>query len=95
MFQSQPGPATRTVTVGRRAGYYDRAGVTRDMFQNHLLQLAMITAMGSGADARQIGFGDTQYFLNMLRCNSEAGCRAAGRRARGSNEWIGAVIDVQ
>src|SRR4051812_30416854 len=33
------------VDVGRRAGYYDRAGVTRDMFQNHLLQLAMITAM--------------------------------------------------
>jgi glucose-6-phosphate 1-dehydrogenase len=33
------------VNVGRRAGYYDHAGVLRDMFQNHLLQLAMITAM--------------------------------------------------
>src|SRR5436190_21728257 len=33
------------VDVGRRAGYYDQAGVLRDMFQNHLLQLAMITAM--------------------------------------------------
>jgi len=33
------------VDVGRRAGYYDSAGVVRDMFQNHLLQLAMITAM--------------------------------------------------
>jgi glucose-6-phosphate 1-dehydrogenase len=33
------------VDVGRRGGYYDRAGVLRDMFQNHLLQLAMITAM--------------------------------------------------
>ena len=33
------------VTVGRRAGYYDQAGVLRDMFQNHLLQLLMITAM--------------------------------------------------
>jgi glucose-6-phosphate 1-dehydrogenase len=29
------------VTVGRRAGYYDTAGVLRDMFQNHLLQLLM------------------------------------------------------
>jgi glucose-6-phosphate 1-dehydrogenase len=33
------------VDVGRRAGYYDSAGVIRDMFQNHLLQLMMITAM--------------------------------------------------
>ncbi|MEM9648826.1 MAG: glucose-6-phosphate dehydrogenase, partial [Bacteroidota bacterium] len=31
------------VTLGRRAGYYDTAGVLRDMFQNHLLQLMMIT----------------------------------------------------
>jgi glucose-6-phosphate 1-dehydrogenase len=37
------------VDVGRRAGYYDTAGVTRDMFQNHLLQLAMITAMEAPA----------------------------------------------
>src|SRR3954452_9742240 len=33
------------VDVSRRAGYYDQAGVLRDMFQNHLLQLVMITAM--------------------------------------------------
>ena len=33
------------VTVGRRGAYYDTAGVLRDMFQNHLLQLLMITAM--------------------------------------------------
>ena len=33
------------VPVGRRAGYYDTAGVVRDMFQNHLLQLLTITAM--------------------------------------------------
>ncbi|MFO0790181.1 MAG: glucose-6-phosphate dehydrogenase [Pirellulales bacterium] len=33
------------VDVGRRAGYYDTAGVMRDMFQNHLLQLVMVTAM--------------------------------------------------
>lgn len=35
------------VDVGRRGGYYDTAGVLRDMFQNHLLQLLMITAMES------------------------------------------------
>lgn len=33
------------VDVGSRAGYYDKAGVVRDMLQNHLLQLLMITAM--------------------------------------------------
>ena len=33
------------VKVGRRGGYYETAGILRDMFQNHLLQLMMITAM--------------------------------------------------
>ncbi len=33
------------VPVGRRGAYYDASGVLRDMFQNHLLQLLMITAM--------------------------------------------------
>jgi glucose-6-phosphate 1-dehydrogenase len=31
--------------VGTRGGYYDTAGVIRDMFQNHLLQLLSLTAM--------------------------------------------------
>jgi glucose-6-phosphate 1-dehydrogenase len=33
------------VGVGHRAGYYDGAGVLRDMFQNHLLQLLALVAM--------------------------------------------------
>jgi glucose-6-phosphate 1-dehydrogenase len=33
------------VLVGDRAGYYDRSGVLRDMFQNHLLQLLTLVAM--------------------------------------------------
>ena len=33
------------VAVGSRGAYYDHSGVLRDMFQNHLLQLMMITAM--------------------------------------------------
>ncbi|MGB7324164.1 MAG: glucose-6-phosphate dehydrogenase [Rubripirellula sp.] len=33
------------VVIGRRAGYYDTSGILRDMFQNHILQLMMITAM--------------------------------------------------
>ncbi|HLU10133.1 MAG TPA: glucose-6-phosphate dehydrogenase [Oceanobacillus sp.] len=31
--------------VGTRAGYYDKAGVMRDMFRNHLLQLLCLVAM--------------------------------------------------
>lgn len=34
-----------TVGVGTRAGYYETSGVTRDMFQNHLMQLLALTAM--------------------------------------------------
>jgi glucose-6-phosphate 1-dehydrogenase len=31
--------------VGHRAGFYERAGVLRDVFQNHLLQLVTLTTM--------------------------------------------------
>ncbi|MEK6234261.1 MAG: glucose-6-phosphate dehydrogenase, partial [Planctomycetales bacterium] len=37
--------AAEEVAVGRRGEYYDQSGVMRDMFQNHLMQLLMITAM--------------------------------------------------
>ncbi len=36
---------SETVGVEQRAGYYEKAGVLRDMFQNHLLQLLALTAM--------------------------------------------------
>jgi glucose-6-phosphate 1-dehydrogenase len=34
-----------SVDVGHRAGYYEQAGVLRDMFQNHLLQLLTMVAI--------------------------------------------------
>ena len=34
-----------TVGVERRGGYYEEAGVLRDMFQNHLMQLLALTGM--------------------------------------------------
>jgi glucose-6-phosphate 1-dehydrogenase len=34
-----------SVGVGHRAGFYESAGVVRDMFQNHLMQLLTLTAM--------------------------------------------------
>lgn len=37
--------ASETIGIEHRAGYYDRAGVVRDMFQNHMLQLLALVAM--------------------------------------------------
>lgn len=37
--------ASETVGVEERAGYYDQAGAIRDMVQNHMMQLVMMTAM--------------------------------------------------
>ncbi len=34
-----------TIGIGHRAGYYEKAGVLRDMFQNHIFQLLALTAM--------------------------------------------------
>ncbi|MGQ9515770.1 MAG: glucose-6-phosphate dehydrogenase [Anaerolineae bacterium] len=38
-----------SIGVGHRAGYYDKAGVLRDMFQNHLIQLLTLTTMEPAA----------------------------------------------
>lgn len=38
------------VALGSRAGYYDTAGVLRDMFQNHIIQLMTLTAMEPPAE---------------------------------------------
>ncbi|WP_339274552.1 glucose-6-phosphate dehydrogenase [Paenibacillus sp. FSL W8-0426] len=37
--------ASETVGVEERAAYYDQSGATRDMFQNHMLQILMMTAL--------------------------------------------------
>ncbi|HEB69448.1 MAG TPA: glucose-6-phosphate dehydrogenase [Desulfobulbus sp.] len=37
--------AAEQLGVENRAGYYDSAGVLRDMFQNHMMQLLVLTAM--------------------------------------------------
>jgi glucose-6-phosphate 1-dehydrogenase len=37
--------AIETLGVEHRAGYYEQAGVLRDMFQNHMMQLLAFTAM--------------------------------------------------
>src|SRR5574341_399641 len=37
--------AAETIGIEHRAGYYEEAGVIRDMFQNHVFQLLCLTAM--------------------------------------------------
>lgn len=37
--------ASETIGVEHRAGYYEKAGVIRDMFQSHIFQLLAVTAM--------------------------------------------------
>ena len=37
--------AAETLGVEHRSGYYEQAGVLRDMFQNHMMQLLSLTAM--------------------------------------------------
>ncbi|MBN2105904.1 MAG: glucose-6-phosphate dehydrogenase [Deltaproteobacteria bacterium] len=37
--------ALETLGIEQRAGYYEKAGVLRDMFQNHMLQLLSLVAM--------------------------------------------------
>ncbi len=37
--------AAEALGIGTRAGYYEEAGVVRDMFQNHMMQLLALVAM--------------------------------------------------
>ncbi|MEH7254580.1 glucose-6-phosphate dehydrogenase, partial [Neobacillus niacini] len=50
--------ASETVGVEGRAGYYDKAGAIRDMVQNHMMQLLMMTAMSL---PNQIGADEIRY----------------------------------
>jgi glucose-6-phosphate 1-dehydrogenase len=64
------------VGVGHRAGYYDKAGVLRDMFQNHLLQLLTLTAMEPPALSEANALRDEK--VKVLRT-----VRSATRNVRG------------
>src|SRR5256885_3196193 len=43
-----------TVGVEKRGKYYEEAGVVRDMFQNHLLQLLTLVAMEPPVDRKSV-----------------------------------------
>jgi len=71
------------VTVGRRGAYYDGAGVLRDMFQNHLLQLLMVTAMEAPVRYRAAAVRDEKVkVLEAIRPLAPADVAAAGTRGQ-------------
>jgi glucose-6-phosphate 1-dehydrogenase len=91
-----------TSGVGSRAGYYETAGVIRDIFQNHLLQLISLTAMEApvafNAESvrdekvkvlralRPLNKEDT--FLNFFRAQYVSGFMD-GNRMRGYKDEVG------
>ncbi|MFM7242759.1 MAG: glucose-6-phosphate dehydrogenase [Planctomycetaceae bacterium] len=71
------------VPVGRRGGYYDAAGVLRDMFQNHLLQLLMVTAMEAPAQFNASAVRNEKVkVLEAIRPLDPADAAAAGIRGQ-------------
>ncbi|HEY5118614.1 MAG TPA: glucose-6-phosphate dehydrogenase, partial [Anaerolineales bacterium] len=57
-----------SVDVGHRAAYYDKAGIVRDMFQNHLLQLLALTAMEPPASFAADAIRDERFRIyNRIR----------------------------
>ena len=57
-----------TLGVEHRAGYYEEAGVVRDMFQNHLLSLLSLTAMEPPATSLADAVRDEKVkVLNAIR----------------------------
>ena len=79
--------AAETVGVENRGGYYDRAGVVRDMFQNHLLQLLCMTAMeppvGLDADAVRDEKGKLLRSVRRIAPEEVAGAAVRGQYGQG------------
>ena len=91
--------AAETVGVEERGKYYEEAGVVRDMFQNHLLQLLSLTAMEPPAQMSANAVRDEKVKVlksirmldpetitnNAVRAQYTAG-KSAGKSVRGYTE---------
>ncbi len=64
--------------VEHRAGYYEHAGVIRDMFQNHMMQLLSLVAMEPPAS-----FGANEIHDEKIKL-----FRSVRRFPKNANEWI-------
>ena len=77
--------------VERRAGYYEGAGVVRDMFQNHLLQLLALTAMEPPSSMTADAVRDEKVkVLRSVRWFGEADVDAGAVRGQYAAGGIGA-----
>ncbi len=70
------------VTVGRRGSFYDETGILRDMFQNHLLQLLMATAMEAPVRFEAETVRDEKVKVLQRHPTAVAGSRGHGYPAR-------------
>jgi glucose-6-phosphate 1-dehydrogenase len=79
--------AAEGVGVENRGGYYEEAGVVRDMFQNHLLQLLCLTAMeppvGFTADAVRDEKGKLLKSVRPVAPEEVAGAAVRGQYGAG------------
>jgi len=73
--------AAETLGVEHRAGYYEQAGVLRDMFQNHLLQLLTLIAMEPPLSLRSEAVRDKKVdvyrsmrIMNLLEAKENSVC---------------------
>ena len=88
--------AAETVGVEERGKYYEEAGVVRDMFQNHLLQLLSLTAMEPPAQMTANAVRDEKVkvlrsirWLTPESIPRQHGARAVHRRVGGGKPATG------
>jgi glucose-6-phosphate 1-dehydrogenase len=81
-----------TEGVGTRAGYYDKAGVVRDVFQNHLLQLLSLTAMEAPAvfNAKAVRDEKVKVLKSIVNFSEESAAENTFRA-----QYVSGTIDGQ
>ncbi len=86
--------AAETVGVENRGGYYEEAGIVRDMFQNHLLQLLCMAAMEPpvGLDADAVRDEKGKLLKSVRRVAPEEVASAAVRGQYGPGTIDGGAV---
>ena len=80
--------------VGSRAGFYEDAGVVRDVFQNHLLQLLTLTAMEapSAFNARAVRDEKVKVLNSLCPMSAEEALSRTYRAQYGAGEVNGEKV---
>lgn len=86
---------SETIGVEHRAGYYEKAGVIRDMFQNHIFQLLALVAMEppSVFEAERVRDEKVKVFRSIRPFPLErlGDCVAAGQYGKGAVQGVPAA----